>query len=1559
MTELYINGQKADIDANTVIAFNYSSISTENPTAAKGAYSKTVSLPDTEANRRIFDGIQCLRQRSAVFHPNRRTPFTLNADGKSEQGYIQLNKVSKRGSGVTYECTLYSDIGNFFFNLAYGSDGKAKSFKDMYFGLTNPVDGKIFGRDAEDTKTILNWNWEYITQSWEKLYQYDPYAKGTDPMTVITGAPTYNGVPEDFDAKRILVQYSALSSELQQQIAPPEGYDIDTKAKGWVLTEASRELDPFEARNLPSSHISPAIRCRFLIDNIVKPENNGGYEVEIDREILDSPYYNDTWLVMSELDLTSKGKDVEYEFNPTPIQVDTPLFWTEQELVIGADTSTIKNPYASIDVSLAIQSKSRIENLYTTVCSVYGLNNLHRDVDYSYGGFAFRMRFEDGDTVTYSPVEFFTTPMGDGHQGHGFGHHVPDCVKRLSALCGCDEENFNVNEVEYKINGEQYATLDSPLRITAKIPNSQGLRVYLECKYVEVSLSGFFYGLRTMTAKRQYMPVNATVSVQMHIENATNGIYGTVPPSLQKTSVTKADLFQDVMTPYEFFIGWCRIQGLRFITDGKKVTVLPRGKYYTGEVQVLDGQISLDEIDIEPVLTTSKWFKYGLNAPDTYASELYRKKSDSPYGSLLVDTGYYFNNEEKDVFENVKFENTIPYRLNSIYFNDYDMPSTMYSPTYNVIWHDGNNEVKSGYALENTVYSVYDSYPKLCHFDRDNKSASIKNNLAFFSGYQTGTRFLISDHTQICDDIAGKQCYMYSTGDWYSGLGDDAPSHFGTNVDAIPTFTKYLRSVARNATESYTHSLDFAKPLYTFVSDATIYPESSTLYSRFWKQWIGDIYNPENRKVTLRALLRGNATDLLRRIFYFDGNYWVLESLNDYCYTAQIPQKATFIRINDTSAWTDSELVFFKDTVFEEDYTKPSQREYDWNMTVTAVTDTTSFCLGYVDNNDTLKSVQVDGVTYSKSMLTVFGGKYYATSHRGGRHVIRIAYEDGWIPQEALKGQMWVQNVTVHQKTNVIAYNAFRESGIETISIESGYIDIGRHSFRDCHRLTAVNISNRYNIQEGAFEYTTNPEFRFNADPEKCDSVGIWAFARSGIGRINWFNTAIPEACFFECPNLKVIEIPDGCPSIGKRAFESCTGLERITIPSGVLSIQERAFALTSSLREIKLLHVDTAPTLITNTVFDGVRTYGTVRYFAGCDIHDWDNMDAHYLGYYYWFFEPVDGTYKVTYHVGGDIYAVQRYLEGETIIPPANPDIQGMDFIGWQGLPETMPAHDIDVYAQTINYEDQYLTIEAIDGGSVWFYSKCALDWEIMTSRDTVNWSGVRYWNETNPIAILDAGEKLYIKGKVVGTCGRFDCRGRYRVSGNIMSMLYGDDFRGKTEINVSQAFKGMFANDLQLVDASNLYINGVGYESCATMFGGCANLVYPPVLGSDTTAVGCYSAMFRDCTSLATAPMLKASVLHTNCYYAMFMGCTSLTTAPEIKADTIEIYSMYRMFMGCTSLNRIKFIYGGSLSTTESYYWMNDVSPDGIFIKHPDGTLPSGVSGIPTGWTVETATE
>jgi hypothetical protein len=85
------------------------------------------------------------------------------------------------------------------------------------------------------------------------------------------------------------------------------------------------------------------------------------------------------------------------------------------------------------------------------------------------------------------------------------------------------------------------------------------------------------------------------------------------------------------------------------------------------------------------------------------------------------------------------------------------------------------------------------------------------------------------------------------------------------------------------------------------------------------------------------------------------------------------------------------------------------------------------------------------------------------------------------------------------------------------------------------------------------------------------------------------------------------------------------------------------------------------------------------------------------------------------------------------------------------------------------------------------------------------------------------------------------------------------------------------------------------------------------------------------------------------------MFNGCTSLTTAPELPATTLADYCYIYMFRGCSKLNYIKMLATNISISGCLTNWVSNVSSTGTFVKNPAMTsLPTGKSGIPSGWTV-----
>ena len=112
-------------------------------------------------------------------------------------------------------------------------------------------------------------------------------------------------------------------------------------------------------------------------------------------------------------------------------------------------------------------------------------------------------------------------------------------------------------------------------------------------------------------------------------------------------------------------------------------------------------------------------------------------------------------------------------------------------------------------------------------------------------------------------------------------------------------------------------------------------------------------------------------------------------------------------------------------------------------------------------------------------------------------------------------------------------------------------------------------------------------------------------------------------------------------------------------------------------------------------------------------------------------------------------------------------------------------------------------------------------------------------------------------------------------------------------------------------------------------------------------------FHRLFGNCTSLTKAPILPATTLNRQCYRYMFRSCQSLTKAPELPATTLADRCYESMFSGCQSLKEVR-VSATTTATDALLSWLNNGSATGDFYCDPNATIfPSGISGIPSGWT------
>lgn len=309
--------------------------------------------------------------------------------------------------------------------------------------------------------------------------------------------------------------------------------------------------------------------------------------------------------------------------------------------------------------------------------------------------------------------------------------------------------------------------------------------------------------------------------------------------------------------------------------------------------------------------------------------------------------------------------------------------------------------------------------------------------------------------------------------------------------------------------------------------------------------------------------------------------------------------------------------------------------------------------------------------------------------------------------------------------------------------------------------------------------------------------------------------------------------------------------------------------------------------------------------------------------------------------HAGTRLMRWQMY-DGDTLVQDVIPVRKGN--VGYAY--DKITRRFLDMYRETSDnnfsagpdynpFAYQYLTFVPLED-STFSFSKRGTGNDIEYSIDGGAWTAlaseantptvgaghnIRWRAELTPIT-SGAAISSFVNG-----IGTFSASGLYDAMGNIMSLLYGDNYIGQNIIG-KYAFFDLWHSD--------------------THIHRCGRLVLPSTVGE-----GSYRYTFQRCSNLIEAPILPATQLAYGCYFAMF-GRTAISKSPELLASTLASYCYSYMFNLCTNLIYVKML-ATNISPGSIDNWLKDVASIGTFIKHSQmTTLPTGTSGIPDGWTV-----
>lgn len=292
-------------------------------------------------------------------------------------------------------------------------------------------------------------------------------------------------------------------------------------------------------------------------------------------------------------------------------------------------------------------------------------------------------------------------------------------------------------------------------------------------------------------------------------------------------------------------------------------------------------------------------------------------------------------------------------------------------------------------------------------------------------------------------------------------------------------------------------------------------------------------------------------------------------------------------------------------------------------------------------------------------------------------------------------------------------------------------------------------------------------------------------------------------------------------------------------------------------------------------------------------------------------------------------------------------------DVVGKNGIPE---GWNVEYDLQS----DKYCVFIPTSPFSFGFYSGPTVYY---STDNGETWVGL---NSDTMSPTFDVGTAILVKSSIhcgsntTGT-GSFSMTGTVKLSGNCMSLKYGDNALDYTTAPMT-VFRQLFLNcsAIESVSANFLPATTVSTNSYRAMFRNCTSLKNMPNLPATSIASGCYAAMFSGCSSLIdTIDVLPATTLYSECYSQMFRYCSSITRAPVLPALTLESMCYSSMFDDCDNLSYVKAMFLTTPGSSYTNMWLYGVSSTGTFVKNSSATWNvSGGSGIPYSWTIETAT-
>ena len=799
--ELFIDNHQVDLENLLQPNFNYAFLDTYNPSSVKSSYSKTIKIPKSKSN---------------LVKP--RGDFEIRDNGRVlQKGYYVLDSETQEKTKAYYEITLYGQLGDFFYHLSSGS------LADLYYGWKG-------SRDVED-RFKIEWSNDYVYYSWNR--PRDSFEANLVPIPCVTEN-------KNFDYKKTVIE--------DKLFELPSGYSLIDGKYSLVETEASTT---WLRQNFQTDMMPLGLRYSEIIKACTRPENNGGYTVNLDPSFFNdkNPYWKDLFVLFEQ-------PAQDYTENAENVYKGLSLGGTEKYTSKGSTTvqviPTTDQSIWSVDGNSLVTDKTILNNKLNISLkprAEFSSNLIYVD-DVLIGNPSTRFK----TTVTVKVTNPDTNETVETQLVWSSGTELEDTGGYL--YYPKKETTLVIPRNWLKVAFTYTIAFSDKLRVAYKSTAPGGTTTFT-CNVLFPGQSD------SLILNTSYVDVNNT--------------------QYEYSQYTKKDLLGSSDTPLDYLLSFSKMFNLRFYQHpgSKIIDILSWDNWFTDKVDIQDW-IDYSNYQSIPKVSDSKELHFGIEPDENTTVEEYLKVNSS-----VFDRTVPINPDSTSTEEYLDTNLKLGSRANLTGY---------YSvrPVNNLAYYgfDSPDSYKVGYLQNDELKTVDQNLSRQFGNQRYTvlELSEVKNTIVLrcgtsvnnYGGESGKYPIAISRTSRLMVQYAGKPCFV--------GGFDLGASEGSTDV-ILGCPIKYTYQIPCFDVVSNTQgsgvSLSFSNVHYRSLN------VSSNLFDTRFRLMLDQIYS---RPLQVKTKVHWKAMPQLRQLYYFNNTFWMISEVSNYNYT-DAPADTVFTRV--------------------------------------------------------------------------------------------------------------------------------------------------------------------------------------------------------------------------------------------------------------------------------------------------------------------------------------------------------------------------------------------------------------------------------------------------------------------------------------------------------------------------------------------------------------------------------------------------------------------------------------------------------------------------------------